>query len=234
MTNAYLYLEDKKYRLLDFAFGFSQRTGTNNKPAGVPMGGEIQVTVESSKDVTMLDWTVHNNMQKDGRIVIMGRDNASIDFKLEFANAYATMADYSYNSQSSEPMQYSITITPGILRFNGDNAIIYKNHWGDPTAFDKPDYYVRDENEIEPIPNEGYFTTLSGDKISDDELEIGTEVYFVLKTQNAVGKYIDLDFADEKNDFKYNGTLLVNDILEDLKITSDTQKVKLQVIRQTA
>ncbi|WP_010522980.1 type VI secretion system tube protein TssD [Aquimarina agarivorans] len=194
MTTAYLYLEDKKYRLLSFDFSFNQRTGTNNKPTGIPKGGEIQVTVESSKDVTMLNWTVHNNMQKKGRIVILGRDGASIDFKVEFAQAYATMADYYYNSQSSEPMEYSITITPGILRFNGNNAVTYKNYWGNLTAFDEviPNTYTSQEDQKEPRLLKGWWTSDSDGCNPISKANLGDYVYFHVQTKDIeIGQQIN-------------------------------------------
>ena len=88
-------------------------------------------------------------------------------------------------------------------------------------------------DDLEPIAKEDYFTTLSGELIPDDELQIGTEINYILKIQNNIGKFVYLYLADDKNDFKHNGKLFVNDILEDFKVTADTQKIKLEVIRQT-
>ncbi|WP_010520661.1 type VI secretion system tube protein TssD [Aquimarina agarivorans] len=137
MTHAYLYLDDKKYRLLNFNFSFNQRTGINNKPTGITTGGQINITLETSKDVTMFEWTAHHNMQKNGRIELMSRDGMQIDFKLEFANAYATSATNFYTADTSQPMHHTVLITPGILRFNGDNDIIFKQTWDDGTAFNE-------------------------------------------------------------------------------------------------
>ncbi|WP_010522538.1 type VI secretion system tube protein TssD [Aquimarina agarivorans] len=150
MTHAYLYLDDKKYRLLNFNFSFNQRTGINNKPIGITTGGQINITLETSKDVTMFEWTAHHNMQKNGRIELMSRDGMQIDFKLEFANAYATSATNFYTADTSQPMHHTVLITPGILRFNGDNDIIFKQTWDDGTAFNEQPKPISSSNNTTP------------------------------------------------------------------------------------
>lgn len=149
MINAYLYVDNKKYRLLNLFFNFSQSLGVNNKPSSIPRGGRLQLTIPAiDKDLELLNWTIHSTMQKKGRIEIMARDGGSISFKMEFANAYATSATYIYDSNSSDPMNYTITITAGILRINGDNSTIHKQTWDDGTAFDPPTSVTTNEEYI--------------------------------------------------------------------------------------
>jgi len=73
-----------------------------------------------------------------------------------------------------------------------------------------------------------YYTDLEGNE--NTELNIGDEVYLVLQTENMVGEIIDVDLANHAKDFEYNGAVLENDILEDLKITTEQQKVKLTIV----
>ncbi len=146
MINAYLYLDD---RLLNLFFNFNQSLGTNNNPSGKPRGGQLHITIPANdKDLTMLDWTIHDNEQKKGCIEIMSRDGGSIGFKMEFANAFATSASYVYDSNSSEPMNYTITITAGILRINGDDSTIHKQTWDDGTAFSSIDSSTVDNDSV--------------------------------------------------------------------------------------
>ncbi|WP_010178293.1 type VI secretion system tube protein TssD [Aquimarina agarilytica] len=230
MINAYLYLDNKKYRLLHLFFNFNQSLGVNNKPCSIPRGGQLEVTIPSTdKDLSMLDWTIHSSMQKSGRIEIMARDGASIGFKMEFANAYATSATYIYGSQSSEPMNYTITITAGILRINGNNDTIHKQTWDDGTAFEEqPAPIVRETQGLKVI--DCYYTDLEGNEVA--EPQIGDEVYVVLHTENGVGETTDINLSNQAKDFMYNGTFLEDDIIRGYIINSDKDKIRLQVVAQ--
>ncbi len=221
---------DKKYRLLNLFFNFSQSLGTNNKPRSIPMGGQLQLTIPAvDKDLELLNWTIHSTMQKKGRIEIMARDGGSIGFKMEFANAYATSATYIYHSDSSEPMNYTITVTAGILRINGDNSTIHKQTWDDGTAFDTPTpVKVIEDNELQII--DCYYTDLEGNEVA--EPSVGEEVYVVLHTENGVGETTDVDLSNHTKDFEYNGKVLENDIIKDYLINSNEDRIRLRVIAQ--
>jgi len=135
MINAYLHIDGMKLKLLKFNFNFNQDLGTNNKPVSKSKGGLINVTLESTKDVSMLEWVESNSILKDGRIEVFNNDGTQITFKIDFANAYGTIGDYSFKSFSNEPMSYTITINPGIIRFNGDNSNLFMQSWNPNNPF---------------------------------------------------------------------------------------------------
>ena len=135
MINAYLHIDGRKLRLLHFDFNFNQSLGTNNSPNSNTQGGQINVTLESTKDVSLLEWVESDSILKDGRIEVFNNDGTQITFKIEFANAYATSGTYSFSAFSSEPMSYTITITPGVIRFNGDNQAMHVQPWNPSNPF---------------------------------------------------------------------------------------------------
>ncbi len=232
MFKAKLFIFDKDYNVLEFDTDINQKDDGTGLPITRTHGGKLNITMPSPKDISeFFTVAVSSRQMVSGYLRLFERDGLHKHKDWEFANAYVLQYQESFNARDHKPMTCHLVISPGILRVNG---LIYENEWNPSNPFktQATPTTVKKETQ-EPVALEGYYTTLSGELIPNDELQIGTEVFYVLKTQNAVGQYIDLDFTDEKNDFKYNGKLLVNDILEDFKITADTQKIKLQVIRQT-
>ncbi|PZW37663.1 hypothetical protein LX95_02404, partial [Mesonia algae] len=65
-----------------------------------------------------------------------------------------------------------------------------------------------------------------------EEYETGNKIRLHIETKNAIGKKINLSLNDKTNDFKHNGKLLVNDTLKNHLVTSDLEKVVLDVIDQ--
>ncbi|WP_010521215.1 type VI secretion system tube protein TssD [Aquimarina agarivorans] len=194
MINAYLYVDNKKYRLLNLFFNFNQSLGPNNKPWGITQGGQLQLTIPAAdKDLELLNWTIHSTMQKKGRIEIMARDGASIGFKMEFANAYATSATYIYHSDSPEPMNYTITVTAGILRINGDNDTIHKQTWDDGTAFNEQAPLITSrKEEKEPKLIKGWWTSDSDGCNPITNANLGDSVYFHVQTKDIeIGQQIN-------------------------------------------
>ncbi|WP_010520549.1 type VI secretion system tube protein TssD, partial [Aquimarina agarivorans] len=184
------------------------------------------------KDVTeFFTVAVSSRQMVSGHVRFYQRDGLHKHKDWEFANAYMLHFHESFNYKDNKPMTCNIILSPGILRVNG---FVYENEWNPSNPFEKQAAPAIIENEnLEPVITNGYYTNLAGEKIDDYQLVSGEKVYYVLHTSNAVGKYIDLDLTNTQNDFKYQGNVFENDQLEDLKVTADTQKIKLQVIRQT-
>ena len=80
-----------------------------------------------------------------------------------------------------------------------------------------------------PDITEAYFTDLQGNKIDLGEDE--QEIYLVIEGENLVGEQIDIDLADKKLYFEYNGSILENDLLKNYIFKNDNkEQIKLKVI----
>ncbi len=167
---------------------------------------------------------------KKGRIEIMARDGGSIGFKMELANAYATSATYIYNSDSSEPMNYTITVTAGILRINGDNDTIHKQTWDDGTAFDTPTPLTVIEEDVEPKILNSYLEDKQGNRVAKPK--INQELYLIVKTKDMINESIDIDLSDSNIDFEYQGSILADDQLNNYNVTNDLMKIPLIARKQ--
>lgn len=121
-----------------------------------------------------------------------------------------------------------LTLSPGIQRVRDQ---IFEKLWNpnNPFIASAP---ITERDDSEPEMLESYYEDKKGNRIPDHKIKIGTEVYLVIKTKNAIGKSISIDLADNSRDFEYNGEVLENDILEGITIKSDMQRVSLKVVPQ--
>ena len=86
------------------------------------------------------------------------------------------------------------------------------------------------EPEKQPVFIESYYENKQEERISDEEVKIGDEVTLVLKTTDTVGKTITVSLQDEAKDFEYEGKRLENDLLENITISADVQRIPLKVL----
>jgi len=52
----------------------------------------------------------------------------------------------------------------------------------------------------------------------------------VIKSQHGAGRTVDIDLSNKEHDFKYNGQLLEDDLLKEIRLTGDTTRVVLEII----
>lgn len=78
------------------------------------------------------------------------------------------------------------------------------------------------------VITEIYYTDLEGNKKVN--IFVDDEIYLVIESQNMIGKTINIDLADKHKDFEYQGERLENDILKDILIEENFQRIPLKVI----
>lgn len=107
-------------------------------------------------------------------------------------------------------------------------------HSADPIKMDMINPFMdfgKFVNDIltKPDITEAYFTDLQGNRIDLGEDE--QDVYLVIEGENLVGEQIDIDLADKKLYFEYNGSILENDLLKNYIFKNDNkEQIKLKVI----
>lgn len=226
MTNAYLYIEDFKFPIHHFSFNFNQPKGFNSKPSGRPELKSFIVDVEEIKNSFIREWIATGTIMKNGYIGIQDFSNTRVLFKWEFANAYAVNQAMMYSHDSNSPVISRIAISPGIIRINRE--LIHETTWNPNNPFEDREVTTREEVE-EPDVISCQYLDMEGNPI-DDLYE--DKVLLEVKTENCVGKLVNIDLSDDEFDFMYLGKRLENDLLENLKITADVQRVELEVIEE--
>ncbi|GAA0722304.1 hypothetical protein GCM10009430_24580 [Aquimarina litoralis] len=227
---AKLFINDEERNVLNSAFLYQQLVDTNGRPQTTIQNGKIHLLVESTKnDELFYDWMFSTHTMYNGYVRFYKRDGFSKLFDFEFGNCHCVQLDEKFNAEGNDPLKMELLLSPGIQRVRGQ---VFEKNWNPSNPFAEAAPITEREENVEPEIEDMYYTDMDGNRIPDDELQSGTAVYLVLKTKNGVGKDVDIDLDDNQNDFKYNGEVLTNDIIEDLTITSDTQKIKLEIITQ--
>lgn len=72
-----------------------------------------------------------------------------------------------------------------------------------------------------------FFEDETGKRI--DNIGRQKQVYLIVETRNAIGNKIDIDLSDVKRVFEYNGKCLEENVLQNIEITSDKMKFKLDI-----
>lgn len=72
-----------------------------------------------------------------------------------------------------------------------------------------------------------FFEDVSGKKI--DNIGKDKQVYLIVETRNSIGNKIDIDLSDIKRALEYDGNRLEENILQNVEITSDKMRLKLDL-----
>lgn len=228
--HAKLFINDEERIVLDSTFLYKQLIDANGRPKTGIQGGGISLLLESTRnDELFYDWMFSTHTVYNGYIRFYRRDGFSKLFDYEFANCHCIGLQEKFSEKGNDPLKMQLVLSPGIQRVRGQ---VFEKNWNPSNPFANAAPITEREEKVEPEIEDMYYTDMNGEKIPDDELQSGTAVYLVLKTKNGVGKDVDIDLDDNQNDFKYNGEVLVNDVIQDLVIKSDTQKIKLEIISQ--
>ena len=229
--HAQLFINGETRTVLNSAFIYRQLIdGSTGRPKTSVQGGQITLLLESTKnDELFYDWMFSDQAMYNGYIRFYKRDGFSKLFDYEFANCHCIHLTEKFSASGNDPLKIELKLSPGIQRVRDQ---LFEKLWNPSNPFANTAPITEREIKKEPVIDDMYYTDMNGERIPDDRLEQGTAVYLVLKTKNAIGKDVDIDLDDNQNDFKYNGDVLVNDVLEDLTIKSNTQKIKLEIISQ--
>ncbi|UII28963.1 hypothetical protein LVD15_11200 [Fulvivirga maritima] len=226
---AKLHVEGTTYNVIWFNYGLKQKMDETGRPSATPLFSGLQVVVEATRDNLFFDKAVHPT-ENVKEIILEYVPNllGSKTRRISFFDCHVVINHTSFISQGDSPMSESLLITAGGVK-DSASSTEYSAFWR--KTFAAPVSQVGEEEKGEPIIETAYFTTIDGVKIQQAELHIGSEVYYVIESKNAVGETIDLSFSDSMRDFIFQGEVIPNDYLEGVKITSDRIKLKLEVVR---
>lgn len=111
-------------KVMECDFGFTQQIDITGKPSARPMGGTINLKVESTDNTELADWMISSEGMKDGRIDFTLRDNK---FKtLSFEKGVCIQYHEAFDYEGSIPMHISLTISAGKITIG---SIEFSNEW---------------------------------------------------------------------------------------------------------
>jgi hypothetical protein len=101
---AKLTLDGTTYNILEYHYNPTQQVDASGKPMGTVRGGQITLTIESSKDKTFLQWALHPVMTKEGTITFYKRDAMSKLMEIKFETAYCVHRTENFSNKGTDPM----------------------------------------------------------------------------------------------------------------------------------
>ncbi len=110
---AKLFLDGNVYNILEYHYNPTQEVDISGKPANIVRGGQITLTIESSKDKTFLNWALHPVMAKEGTITFYKRDAMSKLMEINFETAYCVHREENFSNKGTDPLSQTIKISPG-------------------------------------------------------------------------------------------------------------------------
>ena len=226
-VKAKIIIDDEEINALWFSFGYQRHADVNGRPTtkGVFLG--LRVAIESRRTLNLAYWAFAPNLTKEIELHISSRFGEGRTRKLKLYDCHLLRWDNRFTANGSQPMHEILHISAGGVKDN-NSAKEYSASWRKTFDMDdvEPTTLYQEESEVLDC----YYTDSEGNE--DTTLEIGKEVYLVLKTENMVGETKDIDLSNNKKDFEYQGEVLEDDIIKDFHITSDLQKIKLKIIAQ--
>jgi len=226
---AKMYLEDKEITILDFKFRFTRAVDEHGFPMGRPNGTVFEIIFETTSDQSFMAWSISTDMRKNVKIVISPVSGMSKSRIIELYDVYCVYFKNNFNAQNGEPMTTLIHLTPAIMIDDGYKVL---DHYWKTTDLSAKATATTVGPDKQPVFIESYYENEKGERIPQEEVKIGDEVNLVLKTTDAVGKVITVSLQDEAKDFEYQGKRLENDLLENITITADVQRIPLKVLPQ--
>lgn len=151
----------------------------------------------------------------------------------EWEHAVVTYYQESACAYTNEPTTTRVIFCPFELRINN----LYISRYSQKTErgvwyFDEPEQ--EEQQEIDTTAKVvDYYLADKNHNLIRERLEdyIGDTVFLNVRTQNLIGKTLNLTLNNQKVDFEYEGKRLEKDTLMDYKIGKDFEKIELKVIK---
>jgi|APLow6443716910_1056828.scaffolds.fasta_scaffold889042_1 hypothetical protein len=112
-------------KILECDFEFSQEIDETGKPSGIPRGGLIHITIESTDKSTFAEWMFSKMDFKNGKIEFSLRSNKKKE--LTFEDGACISYHESFNAVNSLPMLLRFTISANTIKLG--SAPPFKNEW---------------------------------------------------------------------------------------------------------
>lgn len=123
---AKLNIDNESLTVLSFSISFNQSVDASGRPSQRPLGGMINVLVESTGQTDFLEWMISSSMMKSGSIVFYKRDNFSSLKNIKFLDAYCVNYSEEFNAIDDSPLQTRLTISAKKIQVKDTT---FENEW---------------------------------------------------------------------------------------------------------
>jgi|GEM_PF-677678 len=220
-----LWTDLEYYRMLNHKTG---RSGP------IPMGGLVTVAFASSyDDDRLLRWMTYS---QEGELCTLtackivfyeGDFDGVVLFEYKYNDAALIYWKETFNSVGEEPMTVTITISAAIQEVKTITWVeTWQESWVPPS--EQMPYQAVEVEDTEPRIVKQYIT--DREDIQLNQYERSHEIYCVLETKNMHNEIVDIDLSTFEVSLLYQGERLQDNIIKDYTISTDQEKIPLQVI----
>lgn len=219
-----LYVDEKTFVILRSSFSYHQNCDASNRPQGKVFGGLFDILLESTRDDLFTEWAIHPTMMKNVKIVQSPITMGGKSRTFELIDTVCTYDENSFSATDKEPMKNFITLSPAILKLDG--LLLHEKFWKvtNLSAQNVAPTTISKEKELTRY----YLTDVEGNPIND--YETGDRIVLNIETEHRIGDTISINLNDFEHDFKHNGNVLANDILQGIGIGNNLEQIELEVI----
>ena len=201
-----------------------------------PPAPRFTIKVESRKDTHLLRWIHEMKIKDHVKIVFytVGDNGIGRTFNLYDVRCVSNYENFGRDGEV--PMENTLILIPGILV--ADGVLLRVQNWKiqNPDIIMgkvKPKVIERTvtEEEVDEYLDEVYMLDKNNQKIK--KVKEPQHVTLVLKTQGKVGKTVKrIKLNNQEYDYKYKNEVLAGGILTNIDITTDEERIPLEVIEK--
>jgi len=190
---------------------------------GRPKLRDIRFTFYDSKLMPyFFEWAKSSNSKRSGKIEYISSDMGKVEYSFTFEDAVCSACNVHYNKNEELSLFCEVSLSVSLQKQDLVKGKGEKAKQIVAAPIEQTDEIISEIMEI-------YYMDLDGKRISSLS---DKKVKVVIKTSNMVGDLIDIDFKNNEFDFKYKGEVLVDDMLKDYKIMTDSDEIELEVFDQ--
>lgn len=124
---ATLKIGSKEFDVISCNYALHREVDGKGRPAGIVMGGTIDLSVESTDDTSIIESMVNNQHKPlDGTVTFKKSDEDAKMKELSFTKGYVVRFAESFDTIGSQPMLVSFTISSQTIKIGGAE---HKNDW---------------------------------------------------------------------------------------------------------
>jgi hypothetical protein len=123
---AKLNIDGEEFNILECDFGIEQNSDETGRPSAKPIGGQIEILIESTVKIDFFEWASSGLGIKNGEIIFYRRDNTSSLKKLKFKDAYCLKYRERFNAVNTEPLKIYLVISAKEMVMRGTR---FTNNW---------------------------------------------------------------------------------------------------------
>lgn len=108
-SNISIEVDGKEHPVQSFSYSLRQQTDHTGQPASETQGGDIHITLESTKENEFLEWMCDSYMRKDGKITIQKSEEEGKLKEFNFSDAFMTDFSESFGESGNGSISFSLS-----------------------------------------------------------------------------------------------------------------------------